>query len=158
APDAGEIGWTETPAARQRITEAATAARPVIICAHRQNLPWLLAHACAAIGAPAPDGPALQRGAFWVLQVGGQRLASARQRRHGAGPGRAGGGGGRGAGWGGGGRAAGGGGWAAGGGRGPAGPQPGVAGTAPSNPSSRCWPWGPVPPLSPPSPVPATTR
>jgi len=86
APDAGEIGWTETPAARQRITEAATAARPVIICAHRQNLPWLLAHACAAIGAPAPDGPALQRGAFWVLQVGGQRLASAEQHRAESGP------------------------------------------------------------------------
>jgi 8-oxo-(d)GTP phosphatase len=77
APGLGEDDWAETPAARQAITEAVTAARPVIICAHRQNLAWLLAQACAALGAPAPAGPPLQRGAFWVLQVGGRRLASA---------------------------------------------------------------------------------
>ncbi len=79
APSHGGADWAETPAARQRITEVATAARPVILCAHRQNLPWLLAQACAAIGAPVPGGPPLQRGGFWVLQVGGRRLASAEQ-------------------------------------------------------------------------------
>jgi len=83
----GERDWAETPAARRRITEAATAARPVIICAHRQNLPWLLAQACAAISAPVPDGPQLHRGAFWVLQVGGRQLASAEQHWAAAGPG-----------------------------------------------------------------------
>src|SRR5262249_12049650 len=83
----GERAWAETPAARRRITEAATAARPVIICAHRQNLPWLLAQACAAISAPVPDGPQLHRGAFWVLQVGGRQLASAEQHWAAAGPG-----------------------------------------------------------------------
>jgi 8-oxo-(d)GTP phosphatase len=82
----GEADWTETPAARQLITDAATAARPVIICAHRQNLPWLLAQACAAIRAPVPEGPPLQRGAFWVLQVGGRRLASAEQHQAQASP------------------------------------------------------------------------
>jgi 8-oxo-dGTP pyrophosphatase MutT (NUDIX family)/phosphohistidine phosphatase SixA len=79
-------GWAETPAARSRITEAVAAARPVVICAHRQNLSWLLAEVCAAISAPVPDGPPLQRGAFWVLQVGGRRLASVEQHRVEAGP------------------------------------------------------------------------
>src|SRR5215831_12575787 len=78
----GGDDWAETPAARWRVTGAVAAARPVVICAHRQNLPWLLAQVCAAVGAPVPDGPALPHGAFWVLQVGGRRLASAEQ--HGA--------------------------------------------------------------------------
>jgi 8-oxo-dGTP diphosphatase len=86
APGHGEGDWAETRAARRRITEAVTAARPVVICAHRQNLPWLLAEACAAVSAPVPDGPPLHRGAFWVLQVGGRRLASAEQHRAEAGP------------------------------------------------------------------------
>jgi 8-oxo-dGTP diphosphatase len=81
---AGDAGWDATPAAQKRIADAATAGRPVIICAHRQNLPWLLGQACAAVGAPAPAGPPLRRGAFWVLQVGGGGLASAEQ--HQAGP------------------------------------------------------------------------
>jgi len=86
APGHGEDGWAETPAARRRVTEAVTAARPVVICAHRQNLSWLLAQVCAVISAPVPDGPPLHRGAFWVLQVGGRRLASAEQHRAEAGP------------------------------------------------------------------------
>src|SRR5215471_12465989 len=52
----GGDDWVETPAARWRVT--------------------------AAVAAPVPDGPALPHGAFWVLQVGGRRLASAEQ--HGA--------------------------------------------------------------------------
>lgn len=75
----GEPGWMPTHDAQRRISEAARSRRPVIICAHRQNLPWLLAEACAAVHAPVPDGPPLPRGAFWVLQLGGGRLASAEQ-------------------------------------------------------------------------------
>jgi hypothetical protein len=37
-------------------------------------------------GAPVPDGPPLQRGAFWVLQMAGLRLASAEQHQADAGP------------------------------------------------------------------------
>jgi 8-oxo-(d)GTP phosphatase len=77
ASDHGETGWTVTQDARRRITVAARSRRPVIICAHRQNLPWLLARACEVAGAPVPDGPPLHRGAFWVLQLAGGRLASA---------------------------------------------------------------------------------
>src|SRR5215831_17009714 len=51
----GGDDWAETPAARWRVTGAVAAARPVVICAHRQNLPWLLAQVCAAVGAPVPD-------------------------------------------------------------------------------------------------------
>jgi 8-oxo-(d)GTP phosphatase len=82
----GDPGWTASQDARRRITEAARSRRPVIICAHRQNLPWLLAQACEAAGAPVPDGPPLQHGAFWVLQMAGGRLASAEQHQAEAGP------------------------------------------------------------------------
>jgi 8-oxo-dGTP diphosphatase len=71
--------WTATDVARARIAGPVTGAQPVIICAHRQNLPWLLAHACATLGAPVPGGPPLRKGAFWVLQANGGRLASAEQ-------------------------------------------------------------------------------
>ena len=77
ASDHGKADWTATEDARRRIAGAAGARRPVIICAHRQNLPWLLAQACEAIGAPVPAGPELPDGAFWVLQVSGGKLASA---------------------------------------------------------------------------------
>jgi 8-oxo-dGTP diphosphatase len=76
--------WTATDSARQRIAAIVTGAQPAVICAHRQNLPWLLASACAALGAPVPSGPPLRPGGFWVLQVGGGRLASAEH--HQAGP------------------------------------------------------------------------
>jgi 8-oxo-(d)GTP phosphatase len=85
-PARAESGWTENQDARRRIAEAAGSRRPVIICAHRQNLPWLLAQACAVVGAPVPEGPPLQRGAFWVLQIAGLRLASAEQHQADAGP------------------------------------------------------------------------
>jgi len=86
ASDHGEAGWTVTQDARNRIAGAAKSRRPVIICAHRQNLPWLLAEACAAVGADVPDGPPLQRGAFWVLQMAGGRLTSAEQHQADTGP------------------------------------------------------------------------
>jgi 8-oxo-dGTP pyrophosphatase MutT (NUDIX family)/phosphohistidine phosphatase SixA len=86
APDHGEASWTATDGARRRVAEAARSRRPVIICAHRQNLPWLLAQACEVAGAPVPEGPPLQRGAFWVLQLSGGRLASAELHQLEAGP------------------------------------------------------------------------
>jgi 8-oxo-(d)GTP phosphatase len=82
-PDGAE--WTATPGARQWIAGIATGTEPAVICAHRQNLSWLLAEACAALRAPVPNGPPLRTGGFWVLQVSGGRLASAEHHR--AGPG-----------------------------------------------------------------------
>jgi 8-oxo-(d)GTP phosphatase len=77
--------WTATQAARQWIAGIATGTEPAVICAHRQNLPWLLAEACAALRAPVPSGPPLRTGGFWVLQVSGGRLASAEHHRSGPG-------------------------------------------------------------------------
>jgi 8-oxo-dGTP diphosphatase len=75
----GGADWAATHDAHLRIAEAARSRRPVIISAHRQNLSWMLAEACEMAGAPVPDGPVLQRAAFWVLQLGGGRLVSAEQ-------------------------------------------------------------------------------
>ena len=71
--------WVPTEAAGRWIAGIVTGAEPTVICAHRQNLAWLLDQACAALGAPVPSGPPLRKGAFWVLQVSGGWLASAEQ-------------------------------------------------------------------------------
>jgi len=77
AAGAGGADWEPTGAARQWIAGIVTAAEPVVICAHGENLSWLLAEACAVMGAPVPGGPPLRKGAFWALQVSDGRLASA---------------------------------------------------------------------------------
>jgi 8-oxo-(d)GTP phosphatase len=50
--------------------------RPVVICGHRENLPLLLAAACARLGATPPSGPPLRKAAFCVLHVDGETLAA----------------------------------------------------------------------------------
>jgi 8-oxo-(d)GTP phosphatase len=52
---------------------------PAVICAHRENLPPLLAAACAALDADPPAGAPLRKGDFWVLHVADGRLAAAEQ-------------------------------------------------------------------------------
>jgi 8-oxo-dGTP diphosphatase len=84
AAEPGAAEWEATDAARQWVTRVVTGAEPAVVCAHRQNLTWLLAEACAALGAPVPSGPPLSKGAFWVLQISKGRLVSAEQ--HQAGP------------------------------------------------------------------------
>ena len=49
--------------------------RPVVICAHRENLPVLLAAVCGQLGGQPPDGPPLRKGGFWVLHRAGGALA-----------------------------------------------------------------------------------
>ncbi|HXW43262.1 MAG TPA: NUDIX hydrolase, partial [Streptosporangiaceae bacterium] len=44
-------------AARQVAASAAAGSGPVVICAHRENLPLLLTAACAQLGAKEPAGP-----------------------------------------------------------------------------------------------------
>jgi hypothetical protein len=41
------------------------------LCLHRENLPEVLAQACAALGAAraVPADPALPKGGFWVAHV-----------------------------------------------------------------------------------------
>lgn len=52
---------------------------PAVVCAHRENLPPLLAAACAALGAGPPPGGPLLKGGFWVLHVADGRLAATEQ-------------------------------------------------------------------------------
>jgi 8-oxo-(d)GTP phosphatase len=54
----------------------ATDTRPVVVCAHRENLPALLAAACAALGAQSPRGKPLRKGEFAVLHRAAGKLAA----------------------------------------------------------------------------------
>lgn len=49
---------------------------PVIICAHRENLPLLIEAACAELGAEAPAGEPLRKGEFLVLHRADGRVAA----------------------------------------------------------------------------------
>lgn len=62
--------------AEWRMTGLAAGGVPTLVCAHRENLPWLLAAAFAAFGVPPPDGPPLAKGSFWVLQAANGGLVS----------------------------------------------------------------------------------
>ena len=55
------------------------ASQPAVVCAHRENLPPLLAAACAALGADPPPGAPLHKGGFWVLHIAGGHLAATEQ-------------------------------------------------------------------------------
>jgi 8-oxo-(d)GTP phosphatase len=66
-------------AARDLVTGLVTAAEPVVICAHRENLPAMLRWICESLGAPVPAGPPMRKGAFRALHVAGGRLISAEQ-------------------------------------------------------------------------------
>jgi 8-oxo-(d)GTP phosphatase len=50
--------------------------RHAVICVHRENLPMLLAAACARLGSSPPAGAALPKGGFWVLHVADATLAA----------------------------------------------------------------------------------
>jgi 8-oxo-dGTP diphosphatase len=66
-------------AARELVTGLVTAGEPVVICAHRENLPAMLRWICERLGAPVPAGPPMRKGAFRALHVAGGRLISAEQ-------------------------------------------------------------------------------
>jgi 8-oxo-dGTP pyrophosphatase MutT (NUDIX family)/phosphohistidine phosphatase SixA len=67
--------------AREALAQAAAGAaaddRPVVICAHRENIPLILASVCNRLGAAVPAGPALRKGGFWVLHRAAGQLAGA---------------------------------------------------------------------------------
>jgi 8-oxo-(d)GTP phosphatase len=64
-----------------RVAAIVAAGRPAIICAHRENLPVLLAAACAALGAASLDEQPLRPAGFWVLHAAAGALA-ATERHH----------------------------------------------------------------------------
>jgi 8-oxo-(d)GTP phosphatase len=61
------------------IAAAVAAGRPTVICAHRENIPPLLAAASEALGATPPDGSALRKAGFWVLHSAGGALIATEQ-------------------------------------------------------------------------------
>jgi 8-oxo-dGTP diphosphatase len=74
-----ERGTGVTAEQQARAGEAAAAGRPVILCAHRENLPGMLEAACARLGAGVPPGRPLRKGAWRVLHTVAGRLAGAGQ-------------------------------------------------------------------------------
>ena len=74
-----ERGDGVTAEQKARAEAAAAAGRPVILCAHRENLPGMLAAACARLGAVVPAGRPLRKGAWRVLHTAAGRLAGAEQ-------------------------------------------------------------------------------
>ena len=58
------------------IARLAADSRPVVICAHRENMPALLDAACAALGGQAPTGKPLRKAEFAVLHRAGGKLAA----------------------------------------------------------------------------------
>lgn len=71
------VGMASSAAVRDQARGLVGAGSATVVCAHRENLPALLAAACERFGAPAPDGPGLGKAAFWVLHMADGRLASA---------------------------------------------------------------------------------
>jgi 8-oxo-(d)GTP phosphatase len=61
------------------VAAAVGAGRPTVICAHRENIPPLLAAASEALGAAPPDGSALRKAGFWVLHSAGGALIATEQ-------------------------------------------------------------------------------
>jgi 8-oxo-(d)GTP phosphatase len=66
-------------AAADRAAAIAADGRPVVICAHRENLPLLLDAACAGLRAARPEDPPLPKGGFWVLHSWDGKMVSAEQ-------------------------------------------------------------------------------
>jgi 8-oxo-dGTP pyrophosphatase MutT (NUDIX family) len=67
-------GGGDTPATLIRALLAA--ARPTIVCLHRENVPVALDAACTALGTLPPADSLLVKGGFWVLHAAGYELAA----------------------------------------------------------------------------------
>jgi phosphohistidine phosphatase SixA/8-oxo-dGTP pyrophosphatase MutT (NUDIX family) len=59
------------------IRDLVAAARPAIVCLHRENVPVALEAAAAALGTYPSADPSLVKGGFWVLHAAGTELAAA---------------------------------------------------------------------------------
>ncbi len=64
------------PDAEKAAAGLAAASDPVVICAHRENLPVLVAAVCAELGAEPPPGKPLRKGELLVLHRADGRLAA----------------------------------------------------------------------------------
>jgi 8-oxo-(d)GTP phosphatase len=75
AKAAGAEAAARAAAARAAAARAAADGRPVVICAHRENMPLLLSAICDELGSPVPEGQPLRKAGFMVLHRAGGRLA-----------------------------------------------------------------------------------
>jgi 8-oxo-(d)GTP phosphatase len=66
-------------AASALVAAAAATGQPTVICAHRENIPPLLAAAAAALGADRPEGAPLRKAGFWVLHTADGGLIATEQ-------------------------------------------------------------------------------
>jgi 8-oxo-(d)GTP phosphatase len=74
--DASASGPRSPEAAAAAMARLATDGRPIVVCAHRENMPALLDAACAALGAARPRGKPLRKGEFAVLHRAEGKLVS----------------------------------------------------------------------------------
>jgi 8-oxo-(d)GTP phosphatase len=64
------------PEAAKAIAVLAAADEPVVVCAHRENMPFLLDAACAELGADCPPVKPLRKGEFMVLHRADGKLTA----------------------------------------------------------------------------------
>jgi 8-oxo-(d)GTP phosphatase len=64
------------PEAAKAMAVLAATDKPVIVCAHRENMPFLLDAACAELGADRPPVKPLRKGEFLVLHRADGKLAA----------------------------------------------------------------------------------
>ncbi|HEY7144554.1 MAG TPA: NUDIX domain-containing protein [Streptosporangiaceae bacterium] len=72
-------GEAEVAAGNALAISVADRGEPAVLCGHGENLAPMLTAVCEHLGVPQPAGPALRKGAFWVLHLGGGTLAGAEQ-------------------------------------------------------------------------------
>jgi 8-oxo-(d)GTP phosphatase len=81
APDGRHTGFSSrtdlADSLRRLLSDLVAERRPVALCLHRENLPYALAAACSALGAPTavPADPSLPKGGFWVVHAAAGELA-----------------------------------------------------------------------------------
>jgi len=76
ALEVSKNGAADDPEAAKTVARLAATDQPVIICAHRENLPLLLHAACAELGADCPPVDPLRKGEFLVLHREHKKLAA----------------------------------------------------------------------------------
>jgi 8-oxo-dGTP diphosphatase len=59
------------------IRDLVASGKPVVVCAHRENVASIVTEACQALDAPGPADLALPKSGFWVLNVAVGALTSA---------------------------------------------------------------------------------
>jgi 8-oxo-dGTP diphosphatase len=64
------------PETAKAMAVVAAADEPVVVCAHRENMPFLLDAACAELGAVCPPVKPLRKGEFLVLHRADRKLAA----------------------------------------------------------------------------------